>query len=933
MRAAVYNRFWHSQGGGERHSGMVASVLTHDGVDVDLIGHTEVDKDELADHLGLDLSRVGLRIVPDKGDLSVAALSAEYDLFVNGSYMSRLAPRSAKAAYLCYFPTPFDVDLPPWKRVLARNVGPLVLAHAGAFDYGTGWFPPEGGRRRQWHWASGDAVLSFPPSDRERVVRLELGGPAMPRPVELTVSTDDGRVLLRTTVGPKFVLHRFTVPPTTDGLEVHFRADTFVPGGTDTRELSVAASGLRLEGAKYGPRQRLAHQYPWLLRAPRDLSFLRHYDTVMANSEYTRGYVEDWWGREADVLFPPIQVQRLHPAPEREKSVVTVGRFFGPGLGHAKRQKEMVEFFAAASRAGRLPGLAHARRRRHGGQPARLRRRRPGGRCRCPRRRHHERPARPGRAAAVHVVGVLVGHRLRRGREGRALGQRALRHDHRRGHGGRLRARRHRPCGAEGDRPRGRRRLPLVHPGAAGRADRRGRGRRRAARPAGRLGLGARAAVQRGRVRRPVARHRGEARAARVRVRAVVVNYDGGTEVLDCLASLTGVDDVVVVDNGSTDGSDVVVERLPGVRLLRSPRNLGYPGLNQALTDLTGVDAVLIVNPDAVLEPGCLEALVQALRDDPGVAAACPRILLTGTYRSLVLHLDGPPRASLDLLAVEGAGQWHLTGPRVRRRWRGGVAWSVGDGSVLRTTSERVRLRVRAHAPGTLTVGGTAHAVGRRARWVEADVRGPAVEVVQNAGSVIGPHGVGQNRGYHRPDGPAFDVAVDVPAWCGAAVLLRADHLREVGLLDPRWFLYYEDTDLAWRGLLRGARYRYVPAARVRHAHSTTIGHGSGLYDVQHHRNRLLTVTKNAPAAEVVAAWRDSAALVVHPAARRRRRPAARPAAARARAHGGAGCAGWRRRRGSPRPCGATAGSCAPARCPTRDLPVLGRWRDPVEEV
>ncbi|MCW2777498.1 MAG: glycosyl transferase group 1 [Frankiales bacterium] len=356
MRAAVYNRFWHSQGGGERHSGMIASVLAHDGHDVDLIGHTDVDTGELADHLGLDLSGVGLRIVPDRGDLATAAVSADYDLFVNGSYMSRLAPRARHNAYLCYFPTPFDVDLPQWKRVLARNLGPLVQAHAGAFDYGTGWYPPEGGRRRRWHWASGDAVLSFPPSDRERVVRVELGGPAMPEPVELTVETDDGRELYRARVEAKFVLHRFPLPPTPDGLEVHLRAKTFTPGGSDVRELSVAASGLRLEGASYGPRQRLAYQYPWMLRAPKDLSFLQSYDTVMANSEYTRGYVERFWSTQAEVLFPPIQVQRLHPAAEREKAVITVGRFFGPGLGHAKRQKEMVEFFAAASRAGRLPG-------------------------------------------------------------------------------------------------------------------------------------------------------------------------------------------------------------------------------------------------------------------------------------------------------------------------------------------------------------------------------------------------------------------------------------------------------------------------------------------------------------------------------------------------------------------------------------------------
>jgi hypothetical protein len=107
-RAVVYDRFWHSQGGGERHSGMIAEVLSKDGVEVELLGHTDVDKDVLADHLGLDLSRCGFRVVPDKGDLYLESLSAEYDLFVNGTYGSRLAPRSEHAAYLCYFPTPFD---------------------------------------------------------------------------------------------------------------------------------------------------------------------------------------------------------------------------------------------------------------------------------------------------------------------------------------------------------------------------------------------------------------------------------------------------------------------------------------------------------------------------------------------------------------------------------------------------------------------------------------------------------------------------------------------------------------------------------------------------------------------------------------------------------------------------------------------------------
>jgi glycosyltransferase involved in cell wall biosynthesis len=352
-RAVVYDRYWHSRGGGERHVGMIAQVLASDGVEVDLMGHTDVDKDALAEHLGLDLSRCRMRIVPDKGDLEVAAISEDYDLFVNGSYMSRLAPRSARSAYLCYFPTPFDADFEPWRRFVTRQFGRYVRAHAGGLDFGTGWFPPEGGRRRQWIWSSGDGVLALPPGP-ERTLRFEVGGPGRREPVPLRIEDDEGRVYADLTVSPQFAVQRLRLPASPRGAELHFRSPTFVPGGTDDRTLGVAMSRLRLEGGRYGPRELIAYRFPWLLRDPADLSFLEHYDTVLANSEYTRGWIRRLWHTDAQVLYPPIQVQRLDPAAERERAVITVGRFFQPGLGHAKRQLEMVEWFARASRSGTL---------------------------------------------------------------------------------------------------------------------------------------------------------------------------------------------------------------------------------------------------------------------------------------------------------------------------------------------------------------------------------------------------------------------------------------------------------------------------------------------------------------------------------------------------------------------------------------------------
>ncbi len=354
MRAIVYNRHWHSQGGGERHAGMIAAVLATGGVEVELMGHTELDKDGLADHLGLDLSQVAMRVVPDRGDLEVAALSEGYDLFVNGSYMSRLAPRAHRNAYLCFFPTPFDADLPRWHRAAIRRLGPLVRAHAGGIEHGTGWFPPEGGRRRQWIWSNGEGIVSMGPGP-VRTLRFDLGGPGLADEVAVVVEDERGQVLAELTAGADFRRHRLPFAATNRGTELHLRSPTFVPGRGDDRTLGVAVSRMRLEGGSYGPRERLAYRYPWLLRDPKDLSFLSSYDTVLANSEYTRGWIRSLWDVDAEVLYPPIQTDRLIPSAVREPAVVTVGRFFSPGLGHAKRQLDMVQFFGRALRSGTLP--------------------------------------------------------------------------------------------------------------------------------------------------------------------------------------------------------------------------------------------------------------------------------------------------------------------------------------------------------------------------------------------------------------------------------------------------------------------------------------------------------------------------------------------------------------------------------------------------
>lgn len=122
---------------------------------------------------------------------------------------------------------------------------------------------------------------------------------------------------------------------------------------------------------------------------------------------------------------------------------------------------------------------------------------------------------------------------------------------------------------------------------------------------------------------------------ALMRIRVVVVAWNSGPVLARCLAHLRATDDhpdleIVVVDNGSTDGStDDWAARHAGVELRHTGANLGFAGgANAGLRDLDDLDAVALVNPDAFVEPGWLTPLVEALEADPGVGAACPKILL-----------------------------------------------------------------------------------------------------------------------------------------------------------------------------------------------------------------------------------------------------------------------------------------------------------------
>ncbi|HHM04771.1 MAG TPA: glycosyltransferase family 2 protein [Gammaproteobacteria bacterium] len=126
------------------------------------------------------------------------------------------------------------------------------------------------------------------------------------------------------------------------------------------------------------------------------------------------------------------------------------------------------------------------------------------------------------------------------------------------------------------------------------------------------------------------------------RVAVLVLNWNGKDDTLICLRSVYGMDyplfEVVVVDNGSSDGSLAAVrQNAPAATVLETKNNLGYAGGNNV--GLRWVlerkfDYVLVLNNDTLVDRNLLTAFVEAARELPE----------GGIFSAKIFHADRPDK-------------------------------------------------------------------------------------------------------------------------------------------------------------------------------------------------------------------------------------------------------------------------------------------------
>ena len=342
MRSAVYNRYWSTGGGAETYGGAIAQLLARRGP-VELVAHEAFDPAALGERLALDLSDCTVRVVPNTS-AAVTAAGRDADLFVNVSHRSRDASAAARSLYVVHFPTSLGAG-PPQSGAVQAGLPRIA--------WGTGFHQPAA----RTTWTDGDGTLLVQTDPRRPVDLTLLLGPARPAaagPADVRVLVDGVERARGSVAGPRSPLERWSgralrvrvaSPAAGVPAQVRLVSTSFVPAdlgvGDDLRTLGVPVVGVGLGRAARLTRGGAA--------VGSSTAWLDSYSALVANAEFTRGWVQRLWGRDSTVLHPPVALRAAGPG---ERVVLAVGRFFPTGKGHSKKQRELVQAFRRLDRPG-----------------------------------------------------------------------------------------------------------------------------------------------------------------------------------------------------------------------------------------------------------------------------------------------------------------------------------------------------------------------------------------------------------------------------------------------------------------------------------------------------------------------------------------------------------------------------------------------------
>lgn len=239
-------------------------------------------------------------------------------------------------------------------------------------------------------------------------------------------------------------------------------------------------------------------------------------------------------------------------------------------------------------------------------------------------------------------------------------------------------------------------------------------------------------------------------------VSIIIVNWNGGQVFKNCLLSLSKISypnwELIVIDNGSTDGSAGFINKyIERTRVIRNRVNVGFAPANNQGYKISKGKYILLLNNDTVVEPIFLDILIEKMTRKKDLGVVQPKIKV----------MDNP-------------------------------------------------------------------------------------KYLDNAGSFMTRIGFLHHWGFQKKDGKKFGSEKEVFATKGACMLVRRKVVEKIGLFDPDFVSYFEESDFCWRAWIAGWKVLYYPEVFIYHKVGFTIKRQNVLnLNYHYYKNRICSLIKN----------------------------------------------------------------------------------------
>jgi len=104
---------------------------------------------------------------------------------------------------------------------------------------------------------------------------------------------------------------------------------------------------------------------------------------------------------------------------------------------------------------------------------------------------------------------------------------------------------------------------------------------------------------------------------------------------------------------------------------------------------------------------------------------------------------------------------------------------------------------------------------------------------------------LGVHYGDGKSDAPEYNVAKYITYAPTCFMFVESSVFKTIGLMDAKYFAYYDDTDFVFRAINAGYKMYYEPALTVLHKVSSSTGSNPAFYVYYSNRNKIYFIRKN----------------------------------------------------------------------------------------